>query len=192
MPSTSPSPTAAAATAELRHPKAIVYAHWLTAAALLLVFALIIGRDWLDEDPLRASVLQWHRLAGLCVAALTLVRLLLRSRLKLAATLDEATPWQRRLAGAMHGLVYLLLLALPPLGFLLSNARGHAVSVGSIHLPRLLATDLDLAETLEAVHGNVAWLLAAVIGLHLLAVAWHQWIRRDKVLGAMLPSWRSG
>jgi cytochrome b561 len=158
--------------------------------ALLLVFALIIGRDCLDEDRLRASVLQWHRLAGLFVGALTLLRLLLRSRFKLADTLDQASAWQRRLAGAMHGLVYLLLLSLPPLGCLLSNARGHVVSVGSIHLPRLLATDLDLAETLEAVHGNVAWLLAAVIALHLLAVAWHQWVRRDQVLSAMLPGWR--
>jgi cytochrome b561 len=179
-----------AASAALHHPRPIVFAHWLTAVALLLVFALIIGREWLDEDAWRAVVLQWHRLGGLFVGALTLLRLLLRSRFKMADTLDQATRWQRRLASAMHGLVYLLLLVLPPLGFLLTNARGHAVSLGGMQLPRLLATDLDLAETLEAVHGNVAWLLAAVIALHLLAVAWHQWVRRDQVLGAMLPSWR--
>ena len=175
----------------LRHPSPIIYAHWLSVLALAVVFTLVIWRDWIDEDALRATLLNGHRLFGLVVGSLAIIRLLVRSRYAMAPT-HAAQPRLQRLAAELsHGLVYVLLLSLPMLGWLLTNARGQAVSLaGRITLPRLLAQDLDLADTLETVHGTVAWGLAALIALHLLAVVWHHWVRRDKVLVAMLPGLR--
>jgi cytochrome b561 len=85
--------------------------------------------------------------------------------------------------------MYTLLLSLPVLGWLLTNARGQPVSLplfGS--LPLLTDRDLDLADTLELVHTWAAW---ALLALHGAAAAWHHHVRRDGVLAAMWPGLRA-
>lgn len=180
------SPRPGPLTATAAHPRAIVWAHWLTAAVMLFVFALAIGHDWVDDDTLDALLMNVHRLGGLVIGALALLRLLLRSRLKLAET--AVAPWQRRVAAALHTLVYLLLLALPLLGWLQTSARGRSVVLPLIgRLPSLLARNIELADTLQQAHAVAAWSLAALLGAHFGAALWHHFVRRDDVLGAMWP-----
>jgi cytochrome b561 len=170
------------------HPAAIRALHWAVAAAVLAEFALALARMATDTASLRGLLLAWHQPLGLLIAAATLARLGVRLRQRLAAwqgPVSRALAWG---SAATHGLSYLLLLSLPALGLALTNARGHAVTVPGLGaLPRLLPRDLALADTLEDWHGNLAWLLLALIGLHVAAAIWHQWVRRDGLLEAMWP-----
>jgi cytochrome b561 len=119
------------------------------------------------------------------------LRLSGRARWPLAPTGEGATAWQRRAAALAHTLIYLLLLAMPALGWLLSNARGQAVSLPGLGtLPMLTGRDLDLADELEAWHGGAGWMLAALTAVHMAAALWHHWVRRDAVLAAMWPGLR--
>ncbi|MEX8517096.1 MAG: cytochrome b [Leptothrix sp. (in: b-proteobacteria)] len=173
------------------HPRPVIIAHWVTVIVLLLVFSLILGRELLDQDALRAILLNGHRAAGLAVGALAIARLGLRSRYALAPTGAGTPLWQRLAAGLVHVAVYLLLLALPLLGCLLTNARGQLVSLPGLgSLPVLLARDLDLADTLELVHATIAWALLGLVVMHMAAALWHHRVRRDGVLVAMWPSLR--
>jgi cytochrome b561 len=174
------------------HPKPIVIGHWVTAALLLIVFGLVLSRQWIDDKTARTLLLQGHRLAGLLIGSLAILRLGLRSRLSLARPLTPLTPWQRWVSRLVQALMYASLISLPLLGWLLTNARGMPVSLplfGS--LPLLTDRDLDLADTLELVHTLAAWTLLALIALHGAAAAWHHHIRRDGVLAAMWPGLRA-
>lgn len=187
-----PTSPAAPARAVARHPNAIVAAHWLTVIAILLAFTLVLLREVADGDLLRAGLLNVHRILGLLIGLLAIGRLLFRWRQPMAKPVASTTRAQRWAAAAVHGLLYALLLTLPVLGVLLTNARGHLVTLPMLgSLPPLVARDLDWADSLEEWHGNLAWLLAGLVSLHVAAALWHHWARKNDVLAAMAPWVRS-
>jgi len=173
------------------HPKPVIALHWLTAFLLLAVFALVLLHEAFDSRALRAALLQGHRGLGLLVWLLAAARLVVRGRVGLHAP-SPASPRASRLASlAVQALMYALLLGLPLLGWLLTNARGQPVVLPTgWALPSLMARDLDWADTLESVHAAAAWALSALVGLHMVAALWHHHVRRDRVLVAMLPGLR--
>lgn len=173
------------------HPKPIVVGHWVTAALLLIAFGLVLSRAWIDDKTARTLLLQGHRMAGLLIGSLSILRLVLRSRFSLARPV-MLTAWQRWMSRLVQVLMYALLVSLPLLGWLLTNARGQPVSLPLLgSLPLLTPRDLDLADTVELVHTWAAWALLALIALHGSAAAWHHHIRRDGVLAAMWPGLRA-
>jgi cytochrome b561 len=174
-----------------RHPRPLIASHWATVLLLLAVFGLALARELVEDKATRDALLQWHRQCGLAAGLLTLLRLQLRTRWPLAPTGEAAGAWQQRAAWAVHVLMYALLLALPLLGWLLTNARGQGVRLPLLGaLPVLLQRDLDLADQLEDWHGAAGWALAALVALHMAAALWHHWVRRDRVLAAMWPGLR--
>lgn len=129
---------------------------------LVAAFTLVLSRELLEDDGPRATLLNAHRWAGLLVGGLTLGRAINRWRSTLANTIGHCPLWQRWMAHGLHGALYVALLALPLLGWALTNARGHAVPLPlGLALPNLIGKDLDLADTLEDAHAYLAWGLAA-------------------------------
>lgn len=170
------------------HPVPVITAHWISALLLVLSFALVLSRELIDGTGLRAWLLDGHRWVGLLIGLATLLRCALRLRHPLADTGADSPAWQRWLASGAHVGLYILLLSLPVLGYLLTNARGQAVNLPLLGaLPALVSKDLDLADSLEAWHGTAAWTLLALVAAHFAAALWHHRVRRDNVLVAMWP-----
>ena len=169
-------------------PRALVALHWATVLIVVSVFALIIGREFIEEKSLRQALLQWHRYAGLTAFWLVLVRIPMR----IGANVPyHDLPLPMRLASrAGHGVMYVALLALPLAGYLLMCARTGHVDYFGINLPALIERDRDMAETIEAIHGWMGWALLALVGLHAAVALWHHHILKDNVLRSMLPAGR--
>ena len=163
-------------------------AHWLSALAIVMAFGLAWSRDLLDSESLRFAVLNLHRQFGLVVLVLWGIRLLARW-LQPPSDSAVALPWLlRSMAAASHAVLYLVLLAMPLLGWAMTSAQGHPVVLFNVlPLPALGSTNPDLADTLQDWHEGFAWVLLGLASLHILAALWHHWIRRDGVLAAMLP-----
>jgi cytochrome b561 len=174
------------------HPRLVILGHWLSVALLLAVFAIVLPREWIDDKATRSALLQAHRMAGLLIGWATIFRLGMRTRLPLADATPELPLWQHRASRLSQLAMYLLLLSLPVLGWLLTNARGQPVVLPGLgSLPVLLERDLDVADTLQLVHTWTAWILVSMVALHVGAAVWHHRIRRDGVLTAMWPGLRS-
>ena len=58
-------------------------------------------------------------------------------------------------------------------------------------LPMLAGHDEHMAEAWGTVHGWLAWLLLAVIVLHVAAACWHGLARDDGVFARMMPGDRT-
>lgn len=159
------------------HP-ALVALHWLLAAGI--VFALLMGTLSLKEipntSPDKLFALRGHMTAGLAILALTLVRL--------AVHLGSAKPPRASVAAALghYGLYALvILMAASGIGIALATGLPGIVFGGSgAPLPETFA---GIAP--RAVHGIVAKLLIALIAVHLLAAAYHHFVRRDRLLRRM-------
>lgn len=168
-------------------PRKLVALHWLTVLCLVAGVTLVLARDQLDGRVVRGWLLEGHRYFGLIVLLLFVVRVALRVRLGKLPSHGHSPKLLRILAGLTHVLLYALLLALPLLGWALSNAGGKPVDFLGIRLPSLVGPDEDLADNLQAWHVDLAWLLLGVASMHFAGALWHHFVRRDGVLRTMLP-----
>jgi len=89
---------------------------------------------------------------------------------------------QNRLAHAVHGMLYLLILAVLVSGFLMVP-HGYAAFGVPIRTPFERG---PLTDALFVVHRICCAVLASLVLLHVAAVVKHQWLARRNVLGRML------
>jgi cytochrome b561 len=165
--------------------------HWLTA--LLLVGSFWLGYTMTDMalSPAKLRFYSWHKWVGVTVFALALLRLGWRQWAGVPALPPSMRRWERVLAQAVHVLLYLLLLAAPLSGWLMSSAKGYqTVYLGLLPIPDLIGKNAALGERLETLHGLLTTGLLYVIALHALAAVKHHFIDRDEVLARMLPGLR--
>jgi cytochrome b561 len=168
----------------------IVAFHWSTVVLVLAAVGMALGRELVEGRDSRMLLLDIHRQLGLAVFLLTVVRLASRARGS-----HEFGVHARGLHGLAvalsHGAFYLLLAALPLLGYLTSSLRGQTVHLLGLPLPALMERDRDLADIVVIVHEWAAWTLLALAGAHAAAALWHHHVRRDDTLARMV-SLRAG
>lgn len=165
--------------------------HWVVAVLVLIAVPLGAVLHELPREPASIPFYTTHKTLGALVGLLTLARLLWRWRHPPPPLLADTPCWQRCAAGAVHGLLYLLLLAVPTIGWLASQAGGHPLMLfGAWPLPAPVPRSETLNTALHQVHSVLAWTLVALVSLHVLAVVKHQWVDRDGTLSRMTSALR--
>ena len=161
--------------------------HWLLALAILGAFIVGVYMSDLPVSPQRLKLYNWHKWAGICILALSALRLLWRLTHRPPA--DVAMPeWQRRSAHAVHILLYLLFFAVPLAGWAYSSAAGFPVVVfGVLPLPDFVAPSKELAEAIKPLHKILAFTMAALVLAHVAAALKHHFVDGDGLLSRMRP-----
>ncbi len=174
-----------------RYTRTAIALHWLMALAVIGLLGVGTWMTGLKPSPTKIEVYTWHKWIGLTVLLLVLVRVLWRLR-HAPPPLPAGTPaWQRRAAAASHGLLYALLFAMPLTGWLQNSAAGFPLSwFGLFKVPPLVGRDKESFAFWQGTHEVLAWLLAALILVHIAAALKHHLIDRDEVLRRMLPARR--
>jgi len=168
-------------------PVSLVIAHWTTALLLTVAAGTFLARECVEATSARAVLLAVHEQAGMWVLVTVLLRLVLRLQSSPAPSSNDAA-WQRGIAAAVHGLLYLATLSMPLLGWAAAQARGEAIRLLGVPLPTWIRSrDLDLADDLIERHGLVAWALLALVLLHVAAALWHHFVLHDGLLRRMWP-----
>lgn len=163
--------------------------HWGVAVLVGGLLALGFYMTGLPLSPQKLQYYSWHKWAGVSVFALAWVRLAWRWLQPAPPLPGHLPPLARMAAHAGHAALYLLMLAVPLSGWLMSSAKGvKTVWFGLVPLPDLLARDRALGETLAGVHGALNWLLLALIAGHVAAALFHHFVHKDGTLQRMLPA----
>ena len=162
--------------------------HWLMVALLVAVYTCIELRVLYPKgsDP-REALKTWHFMLGMGVFVLIWVRLAIRLLEPTPAINPAQTPMENLLAKAMHGLLYLMMIGLPLLGWLTLNASGKPVPFFGLQLPSLIEENKALAKALKEFHEQAGKAGYILIGLHAAAALVHHYIKRDNTLIRMLP-----
>lgn len=165
--------------------------HWSIA---LLVLGLIVVGLWMDDlptSPTKIRIYALHKSFGLTVLTLMLLRIVWRLADRRPAYPAAMPGWQRGLASAIHGLLYLLLLAMPLSGWLYNSAANFPLRwFGLFSVPALAGADPQLKASALLAHQWGFYLLGGLLLLHIGAALKHHFINRDFTLLGMLPGRR--
>jgi cytochrome b561 len=162
--------------------------HWLMAVAIACNFCLGLYMADLPMSLARLKLFNYHKWTGATILALAALRLLWRLTHRPPAELP-APRWQHGAASATHWALYALFFAVPLVGWAYSSAAGFPVVVfGVLPLPDFVPKNAALAEAIKPWHGDLAWVLFALVALHLAAVAKHMVVDRDGLVRRMMPA----
>lgn len=153
-----------------RHSLSSRVLHWVTAALILWQIGIVSAYKLVGQSPLLdriASLGPSHGVVGLIVLPLALLRL--------ARHPAAPNPFAR----LVHHAVRMLLVTIPTLGLLRAYGSGEGWSHRG--LPIVPETGVEIAWMVElgnAAHGELAWVVTALIGIHVSAAVLHG-IRQD-------------
>lgn len=171
-----------------RYTATAIHLHWLVALALVGSFALGVYMHELPLSPGKLKLYSWHKWAGVTIFLLVLARLAWRLGHRPPELPAGMPAWQRQASALVHGLLYLLMIAVPLSGWLMSSAKGfQTVWFGVLPLPDLVGKSEDLGKTLEAAHKLLNLTLASLVVIHVAAALKHHFIDRDGLLRRMSP-----
>ena len=164
--------------------------HWWTALLVGVTFPLgwVMVRIPFSLLLLKFLAYQLHKTIGILVVGFVLARLVLRLRYGRPDWID-VVGWRRRAASAAHGVLYVLLLVTPVLGYLTASTAPNRIPtlfLGLIPIPSVLGPDRFWFAVLQWLHASAAIALVTVAAGHAsVAVLHHVHGRRD-----LLRMWR--
>jgi len=125
---------------------------------------------------------------GALIGVATLVRVSWRLRHSAPGAIATESRWLRTGARVSHATLYLLLLAVPLLGWVAASARGWRVTLfHGLTLPALLPRGSKSGFLAGDVRTFLAYTLLVIVALHIAAALYHRFILHDQVLARMLP-----
>jgi cytochrome b561 len=172
--------------------------HWAIALLILLDFALAMSFSRFDPGDVLylSSAYDLHMAVGMCVLILSVARVIWRLTHRRPPLPDMAPPL-RCLARASHLLLYVFMIVAPVTGWLVLSLRHQATSVFGLfrwawpslpaiaHMAR--PDRVFWHDHLLPLHIRISYVGLCLVGLHLMAALYHQFVRRDGVLVRMLP-----
>lgn len=170
-----------------RYPSAIIILHWVMALAIIAMLASGLLMTDLADKTWQFQLYQWHKSLGVLVLLAVAARLGLRLLTKLPAVPDLFKPWEKLAAKAGHWALYALMVAMPLSGWAMVSASVYGLPTIVFgwfewpHLPNLTGIT-GLNELAEDVHGALAWVLMALIALHIGAAIKHYWCDKTNLL----------
>lgn len=190
-----------------RYTKTAIILHWVIGLLLLVMFAFGYYMSDLPKDlpkvetldlfdlgvytlqlsePMtpRAFYFNLHKSIGVTLLALIFIRLFWRFTHAAPDFPATMQAWEKKLADAVHKVLYLLMLAVPLSGLLMAIFSKYGVLwfgipfIGGLDKP-------DLREFFQESHEAIGFVLLSLIVLHVVAAIKHKVVDKDEVMQRM-------
>jgi len=164
--------------------------HWSVFVLVTSLLVIGVSFDFLPEAPITGTVYNVHKIIGLGVFVLMLLRVgwtLINPK----PELPGAKAWEKMLERAGHRLLYVLLVAMPISGWVMATAAGKLPHIGSVSFGApWVPLAKPLAKLASGFHYYLAWTLFVMVCLHVVAAFRHHFVNKDDVLKRMMPRGR--
>lgn len=190
-----------------RYTKTAVVLHWLIAIFIFSMFALgwymselpkeapkqmaydlfdlgIYTWQLAEEASPRTFYFNLHKSLGVSIFALIMIRILWRLTHTPPALLASYKAWERKLATGTHHVLYLLMVALPLSGIIMSTYSKYGIKWFGIPFIKGL-DNTPMREAFTEVHEVIGVIILLVIILHILGALKHKIVDKDDTLKRM-------
>src|ERR1700735_5772659 len=156
--------------------------HWIVG---LTISGMLAYGWWMNHIPARPDRFFYrsiHADIGYLLLVLIALRLIWRAINPTPALPGDTPGWPRIAASISHGALYLVTLVVVMLGWAHSGARpqgDYGSFFGLFHVPQFTSPDKATADAFEDRHIFMAYVLLALIVIHIAAAAWHHFIKGD-------------
>lgn len=190
-----------------RYTKTAVILHWLIAICIFGMFALgwymsdlpkeapkqmaydlfdwgIYTWQLADEASPRTFYFNLHKSLGVTLLALIAIRILWRLTHKPPPMLILYKSWEKKLATGVHHLLYLLMIALPLSGIIMSAYSKYGIKWFGIPFIKGLDNN-SMREFYVEIHEVIGIVILVIISIHIIGALKHKFIDKDDTLKRM-------
>jgi cytochrome b561 len=161
--------------------------HWASAALIVTLLPIGVIMSGRDPDPVTNALYELHKSFGLTVFSLALLRVGLRFWWGAPPLVPGLPAWQRFAAHTSHYALYLLIVLVPLSGWAATSACCAPVNLfWTLPLSLPVSGGMETAKAIFQAHKLLAFLLAAIVIVHVAAALHHHIVRRDETLKRML------
>ncbi len=160
--------------------------HW--TVFFLVAFMLVLGffMDDVSDKTLKGEVFNIHKLIGLTILLLMLLRATWAS-INPKPILFNAARWEYFLERLMHYTLYVVLIAMPLCGWVGSVSGGYTPHLFSLNFNLPIPQNKSLSDICFTIHNTLAVVIIVLVSLHILAALYHHFIKKDNILLRMMP-----
>jgi cytochrome b561 len=170
-----------------RYTSVAIWLHWVIATFIIVQISLgVLGSE--VETALGDTAIAVHKVLGITILVLTLVRIVWRLTHKAPALPSSVGPVWQFASRLVHGLLYALLLIIPLSGWWMASAfpKRHPIEAGLFDIPFLpVSVNMASAGTAYDFHAYGGWLMSILLAMHISAALKHHFIDRDGILSRM-------
>jgi cytochrome b561 len=162
--------------------------HWIGAAIILV---LLVHGWWMTHmtpRPDRLSNYAWHSALGYDLAALIILRVLWRWFNLVPELPTGLKPWERVAARTGHVSLYVLMFIVSLSGWIVATTFRVPMTKDLLGLdvpPIVTTVDRLVRQWIEGSHMALAYLLAAVVLVHVIGALRHHFLKRNDILRRM-------
>lgn len=163
--------------------------HWIGAALIILLLAHGWWMTHMAPRPERLANYAGHAAMGYDFLVLLVARLLWRWMNPVPALPGDTKPWERLAAHVSHAGLYGLMFATTLVGWGLAGTMRTPLQqdIFGIKVPLIYANpDRAAHEMWEDTHRVLAYVLLALVVVHVAAALYHHFVKRDAVLKRMV------
>jgi cytochrome b561 len=162
--------------------------HWVLGVAII---GMLAYGWWMNHFPARADRFFYrsiHADIGYVILLAMVIRLMWRGINPTPALPADTPRWERILARVNQGVLYAVTIVVAMLGWAHSGARAQNYSsfFGLFNVPQFTSPDKQAADFYEDRHIWAAYVLLALIVLHVVAAGYHHFVKRDRVTMRMV------
>lgn len=162
--------------------------HWLSAIIIFGLFFLgywMVELDYYSEWYKKAPDL--HRSIGLCLLIILLVRLAWRLQQTKPQPLNTHAPFEKSVAHWVHIILYSILFVIMISGYLISTADGRGIMFFELFEVPGFGSIIENQEDIAGIiHEYMAYVMMAVVALHLAGALKHHFVDKDETLRRMI------
>ena len=162
--------------------------HWLTAACVFILVPVAFTMVRLGEGALTNALYEVHKSVGIIAFLIVAVRVVVRLTRGAPPPEDGLSPFERTLSTWVHRAMYVIVFAMPILGFIGTSMCCAPVNLfWTIPIPITFTGSEETTARILGIHKVLGFILTGLVALHLAGVLKHVFISRDGVLRRMLP-----